>query len=303
MTQDTKTNFDQSKAKKNRKRMFLILISVVLIAGLSYGAYYYIIGSKYVKTDNAYVGAEIAQVTPAVGGTIKEIKYNDTDRVKAGDLLVVIDDTDCQLVLANAQTDLAKAQVDFNRTKIDYDRRISLEKSGSVSGEEVTNAKNAFKAAEASLQGAKVRVEQAKIDLQRTLVKSPVDGVIAKRQVQLGQRVQIGVPLMSVVPLDKVHVDANFKEVQLRKVRLGQPVTLKSDLYGSSVLFHGKVVGIAGGTGSAFAVIPAQNATGNWIKVIQRLPVRIELNSEELRQHPLQVGLSMEVSIDVSNAL
>jgi membrane fusion protein (multidrug efflux system) len=125
--------------------------------------------------------------------------------------------------------------------------------------------------------------------------------VIAKRQVQLGQRVQTGTILMSVVPTLNLHVDANFKEVQLKKVRIGQPVELIADFHGDSVVYHGKVVGIAGGTGSAFAVIPAQNATGNWIKVVQRLPVRIELKPEELKEHPLQVGLSMQVDIDISS--
>jgi membrane fusion protein (multidrug efflux system) len=128
-----------------------------------------------------------------------------------------------------------------------------------------------------------------------------MDGVVAENNVQMGQRVKVGATLMSVVPLDQAYVNANFKESQLDRVHPGQPVTLISDLYGSSVVFHGRVAGIGGGTGSAFAVIPAQNATGNWIKVVQRLPVRIALDPRELAQHPLRVGLSMTAKIDLSN--
>jgi membrane fusion protein (multidrug efflux system) len=142
--------------------------------------------------------------------------------------------------------------------------------------------------------------EQNQVDLERTVIRSPVDGVIAKRQVQLGQRVETGTPLMSVVPVQDLHVDANFKEVQLRKVKIGQLAKLTADIYGSHVTYHGTVVGISGGTGAAFALIPAQNATGNWIKVVQRLPVRIQLSADELAKHPLEVGLSMNVDIDIS---
>ena len=127
-----------------------------------------------------------------------------------------------------------------------------------------------------------------------------MDGVISKKQVEVGQQVALGVPLMAIVPTDQAYVDANFKEGQLRRVRAGQPVTLTSDLYGSGVKFHGRVRGLSGGTGSAFSLIPAQNASGNWIKVVQRLPVRIDLDPKELAQHPLPVGLSMKASVDIS---
>jgi len=129
-------------------------------------------------------------------------------------------------------------------------------------------------------------------------VRAPVDGIVAKRSVQLGQRVQAGSALLSLVPVQEMHVDANFKEVQLRKVRLGQPVVLHADVYGSSVTYHGKVAGFSGGSGAAFSAIPAQNATGNWIKVVQRLPVRIDLDAAELQRKPLKVGLSMDAEID-----
>ncbi len=295
--------FDYVKIDKDNKRksLFVLLGLCVFLMAFVFSVYYFFVSSKHVTTDNAYVGAEIAQVTSLVGGIVKAIHYKGTSVVNAGDVLVNIDDTDARLVLARAKADLSKAQADLDRTKLISDRRQALTKSGSVSAEEVSNAKNAFKAAQAVFDIAKISLEQAQVDFDRTTVLSPIDGVIAKRQVQLGQRVQSGMALMSVVPMQTMHVNANFKEVQLRKVRIGQLVKLTADFYGSSVIYHGKVVGIAGGTGSAFAIIPAQNATGNWIKVVQRLPVRIELDSEELKNHPLQVGLSMQVDIDVSD--
>ena len=284
-----------------RKSLFILLGVFVGSVAFIFLAYYVFIGSNHVTTDNAYVGAEIAQVTPSTSGIVKIIHFKDTDVVKEGDVLVEIDDTDAHLVLDRTKADLSKAQADLDRTKMDSDRRFALAKSGSVSAEEVSNSKNAFKSAPAVFDSAHAAFKQAQVDLDRTLVRSPIDGVIAKRQVQLGQRVQVGTALMSVVPMLSMHVNANFKEVQLRKVQIGQSVELIADFYGSSVVYHGKVVGIAGGTGSAFAVIPAQNATGNWIKVVQRLPVRIELDPKELNEHPLQVGLSMQVDIDVSD--
>ncbi len=294
-------NFLNANPEEKRKKLFLMLGAFVGAVGFIFLTYYVFVGSKHITTDNAYVGAEIAQVSSSVSGTIKEVHFKDTDIVKSGDVLVTIDETDAKLALARAKAELDKAQADLERAKIDSERREALAKSGSVSAEEVTNSKNAFKVAQAIFDAAQAAFNQAEVDFERTIVRSPVDGVVAKRQVQLGQRVQPGFVLMSVVPIRTLHVNANFKEVQLRKVQIGQPVKLTADFYGSSVVFHGKVAGIAGGTGSAFAVIPAQNATGNWIKVVQRLPVRIQLDPEELREHPLQVGLSMQVDIDVSD--
>ncbi|HYM35468.1 MAG TPA: HlyD family efflux transporter periplasmic adaptor subunit, partial [Steroidobacteraceae bacterium] len=232
---------------------------------------------------------------------------------------------------------LAAANADFERARIDLERREALAASGSVSGDELTRARNAYASAKANVAAAqaataqsrsnytaaigsrdanrvlianttedtnpevtlaRARRDQAQVNLDRTIIRAPVDGVVAKRSVQIGQQVQPGAPVLSVVPLGLVHVDANFKEVQLDRVRLGQPVEVTSDLYGGSVKYHGKVIGLAGGTGSTFAAIPPQNATGNWIKVVQRLPVRIQLEADELATRPLQIGLSMNATID-----
>jgi len=369
-------DFDAPRATAARKKGFALLAAAVALAAGGCGAYYYFIGSRYVTTDNAYTAAEIAEATPAVGGIVQVVNVVDTQHVKKGDVLVQLDDTDAKLALAQAEADygmakrrvrsylandeglaaqvnareadekqaqarLAAAKADFAKAQLDLKRREALVKSGSVSGEELTNARNGLIQSEANLNAAKAaaaqavanrlstigskkanaaqivdttvetnpevrlaqaRLEQARVDLARTVIKAPVDGVVAKRQVQVGQRVQVGAPLVSVVPLQDVHVDANFKEVELRDVKMGQPVEVTADIYGDKVVYHGVVSGLSGGTGSAFSMIPAQNATGNWIKVVQRLPVRITLDQRELAARPLQVGLSMEATIDTSKS-
>ena len=155
-------------------------------------------------------------------------------------------------------------------------------------------------ATDPAVMAAMTKLQSAELDLERTTIRAPIAGIITRRQVQLGQRVTQGQPVMSIVPTAQVYIDANFKERQLRNVHPGMPATVTADLYGSSVTYHGKVAGIGGGTGASMAMIPAQNATGNWIKVVQRLPVRIELDPRELAAHPLRVGLSTEVEIDIS---
>lgn len=267
-----------------RKKVFLMLAAVVVICAISFGLYWGVYGSRYVSTDNAYTATEIAQVTPEIDGTIKYVRVVDTVAVKAGDILVEIDPRDMEVAYD-------KAKANFDRAKIDFDRRKALSGSGSVSADELTRSEN-------DLALANANYREATLNLERTVIKSPIDGVVAKRQVQLGQRVRAGTPLMIIVPLHQLHVDANFKESELEKIKLGQPVRLVSDLYGGRVVYHGVVDGFSGGTGAAFATIPAQNATGNWIKVVQRVPVRIQLNPQELVANPLSVGVSMRVRVD-----
>lgn len=377
MTTETihEEQFDQEKATKSRKTGFIILALVLVLLAGGYTAYWHFIASRYISTDNAYTATEVAEVTPAVSGIIRSVNVVDTQFVKKGDVLVTIDDTDAKLALAQAEANYAlakrhvqsyeandegfdalvnartedekraraqleSAQANFKRAEIDYKRRQDLVESGSVSGEELSNAKAAYIQAQAQLNAAKAAVnqsvanrlstvgsqkanaalinnstvetnpqvrlakasfEQAKVNLERTVIRAPISGVIAKRKVQVGRRVQTGTPLMTVVPLNNMHIDANFKEGQLTHVEIGQPVEITSDLYGDDIIYHGVVSGLSGGTGSAFSVIPAQNATGNWIKVVQRLPVRISIDKQELADHPLQVGLSMDVSVDTQS--
>lgn len=299
MTSNEETKIPKSSQEKRRILFKILAISTSSLFTICL-LYYYFIGSRHVSTSNAYVGAEMAQITSAVSGIIKQVNAANTQFVSSGDVLVIIDDADAKLNLASAKANLTKAKASLNQAKSTYKRRKSLKEIDSVSDEELTNAKNDLEAAEASVEVAQASLDQAKLDFERTIVHAPISGVVALRQVQLGQRVQPGSQLMSITPKEEMHVDANFKEVQLKKVKIGQPVKVTSDLYGGGVVYHGKVVGLSGGTGAAFAVIPAQNATGNWIKVVQRVPVRIELLPEELRKHPLQIGLSMHVDIDVS---
>ncbi|GAA4752577.1 EmrA/EmrK family multidrug efflux transporter periplasmic adaptor subunit [Sphingomonas daechungensis] len=357
--------------KSRRTKVLLALVAAKLAIG---GGWYMLHDSGSVSTDNAYVAADSAQVTPLVSAAVTDVAVVNTQVVRKGQVLLRLDDSDARLSLAKAEAEYFKARRQFSQTaansgslaaqinareadvgqaqaqlasakasldkaRIDLGRRSELASSGAVSGEELTNAKNAYSTAQANLvlaragvaqaaatkgaareswaanqalilgstidtspevAAAKAKRDQARLDLQRTIIRAPIDGVVTNRQVQVGQRISAGSPVMTIVPVASVYVDANFKEGQLKKVMPGQPVELTSDLYGDDVVYHGTVAGFSGGTGSAFALIPAQNATGNWIKVVQRLPVRVTLDPKELAKHPLRVGLSMEAKIDTS---
>lgn len=222
------------------------------------------------------------------------------------------------------QADIAARRVALEQARADVARRQGLVASGAVSAEELAHARAQLAAAEAALsasqettarnralvdnstlaanpqvQAAAAQLRQAFLVVQRAQIVAPVSGYIAKRNVQLGQRIAAGTPLMAIVPLDEVWVDANFKETQLQKLRLNQPVELTSELYGDDVVYHGKLQSLGLGTGSAFSLLPPQNASGNWIKIVQRVPVRVALDRKELQEHPLRLGLSMEVEVDL----
>jgi membrane fusion protein (multidrug efflux system) len=231
------------------------------------------------------------------------------------------------------QAEVARAQSEVQRALDDVNRRQPLLASGAVGKEELAHAaaqlsssRSALVAAQSALaaareslganqsmtdgtsivehpgvQRAAARVREAYLAVQRATLPAPVAGMVARRSVQIGQRVAAGAPLMTVVALDALWVDANFKEGQLRHLRIGQPATLTADVYGKKVDYHGRIAGLGAGTGAAFALLPAQNATGNWIKVVQRVPVRVLLDPAELAAHPLRVGLSMEVDVDVAD--
>jgi membrane fusion protein (multidrug efflux system) len=361
---------DELRAR--RKRWFgYFAIALIVIAAVA-GLWYWLAEAGRVSTDNAYVGADTAQVTPLVAGPVAEVRVANTQVVRKGDILVTLDPADARIAVAEAESALAQAiqrynqaranvgaaagratarsseiaeararltdaNAAFERTRIELARREALAASGAVSGDELTAARTAFQSARAARElaqagvasaeatraaaggelnanqalvagttidtapdvvAARARLALARLNLERTVIRAPIAGVITNKQVQIGQRLAAGTPIMTIVPMDATFVDANFKEDQLAKVRPGQPVELTSDFYGGDVVYHGRVVGFAGGTGAAFALIPAQNATGNWIKVVQRLPVRIALDPKELRAHPLRVGLSMYATVD-----
>lgn len=349
------------KGNPTRKKALTALAAVVVVCGLGWSVYEYLVASHYESTDNAYVQGNVIQITPQIGGTVLAIMADDTDFVKAGQPLVQLDPADAKVALDQAEAalaqavrqartlyanngtlsaqimlrdaDVAKAQSEIARANDDLNRRQSLTGNGAVSREELghaetqlANAKSALAAAQAGVVAAReqlasnqaltegtsveqhpsvlmaaAKVREAFLATQRAALPAPVDGYVAKRTVQLGQRVAAGTPMMSIIPLKQVWVDANFKEVQLRNIRIGQPVTLMADVYGKKVEYKGKVAGLGAGTGAAFSLLPAQNATGNWIKVVQRVPVRIALDPKEIEANPLRVGLSMDAEVDVRN--
>ena len=348
-------------ANKKRRHGLAAVVALVIVAGGGWGLYEWLVASHYEDTDNAYVQGDVIQITPQVGGTVLAVMAEDTDFVRAGQLLVRLDPADAKVALQQAeaglaqavrqartlyanngalaaqvrlrQADLVKAQSEVARARDDLARRRTLSGNGAVSKEELNHAqaqldsvRGAQSAAQAGIVAAReqlagnqaltegtdvtrhpsvlvaaARLREAWLAMKRMELTAPVDGYVAKRTVQLGQRVAAGAPLMSVVPLGQAWVDANFKEPQLQNIRLGQPVKLHSDMYGDKVEYDGKVVGLGVGTGSAFALLPAQNATGNWIKVVQRVPVRIQLDAAQLKANPLRVGLSMLARIDITD--
>nr|WP_295672107.1 HlyD family efflux transporter periplasmic adaptor subunit [Sphingomonas sp.] len=293
-------------------------------------------GDVLMRLDDSDQQIAVAQAEADLAGA--ERRYGQT--AATGDALQAqVDARSAEIGTARAQ--LLVAQGNLERAQTDYRRRQALVAAGAVSGDEVTAATNALRTARANIVvaqagiaqatatrasaledraantalthgttqatapevlTARAKLRQAKLDLSRTVVRAPIDGIISQRNVQIGQRLAPGTAAMAIVPVDKLYVNANYKEGQLQHVRIGQHATLTSDLHGGDVVYHGRVVGLAGGTGASSALIPAQNATGNWIKVVQRLPVRIALDSKELRDHPLRVGLSMNAEIDISDA-
>ena len=361
-------------APSRRWRLLAFLAAAVLLAGGLWGAWWFLVASHQIQTDNAYVGADTAAVTPLISGSVAKVLVAETQVVKAGQPLILLDPADAtiardqaraalgqaerqvrgmfandlalgaqvaarQAAVAQADAQILSAQGDLDRASTDLQRRQALAASGAVSGDELTSAQNHFSTAKAALTAAqaartaalanrgaaegsrsvntamisgadidhnpdvlaaKARLDAADLALARTVIAAPIDGVVAKKSVQLGQMVEPGTVAMQIVPTGQVFVDANFKEVQLSRVKVGQPVTLTSDLYGRDVTFHGKVRGLSGGTGAAFSLIPAQNASGNWIKIVQRLPVRVALDPADVAAHPLRVGLSMRATIDVA---
>ncbi|HEX7114565.1 MAG TPA: efflux RND transporter periplasmic adaptor subunit [Steroidobacter sp.] len=337
---------DSTTPASSKRRVRLIAFSLLVVVALAaYAAYWLIHGRFYESTDDAYVAADLVQITSEIPGTVRAVHVDDTQHVESGQLLVEIDPSDAQVAMAQAEAELARTvrqvrglfsqaeglraelrqrEVMLKAARADLARRQQVASDGGVSAEDLQHAQDLVAQLEAELNvtrqtlrttlaqiegtdiathpqvlAAAARVRDAELALERTKIYAPVSGVVARRSVQIGARIAAGVPLMAVVPLDSAWVDANFKEVQLSNVRIGQPVELHSDFYGDDVVYHGRVAGLGAGSGSAFALLPPQNASGNWIKIVQRVPVRIALDPEELAAHPLRVGLSMHARIDL----
>jgi len=317
----------------------LVIIAIVVLAWWLLDARFYeSTDDAYVAGDLVNVMSQVNGTVVSIGADETDLVTAGQElvRLDATDARIALQDAEQQLARTVRQTrtvfatrdqlqavvdqrraDLARAQADFNR-------RRNLAASGAVSGEELAHAQDTLSAARDALvaaqknlaassalvgrtgvadnpdvRAAATQVERAWLALVRTSVRAPVKGYVARRTVQLGERIAPGAPLMSLVPLGRLWLEANFREVQLRHMRIGQPATVVADLYGGRVTYHGRVAGLGLGTGSAFALLPAQNATGNWIKVVQRVPVRIELDPRELAAHPLRIGLSTVVRVDL----
>ena len=328
----------------NRRRGFIILGLVILVAAFGYGAYWFLHARYYESTDDAYVAGNVVAVTSREPATVMALHADNTQTVKRGQLLIEMDpavaDVNMKAAEANLaravrnvrgafsgadsyRAQLAQANVALAQAQSDYQRRAGAT-AGAVSGEELAHAKQAVDAAQAQVAAARSGLEHALAQVEGTDVATnpdvlaaeaqlrnaaiakghmrliaPVDGVIAQRTVQVGSQVAAGTPLMAVVPLNNVWIDANFKEVQLEDMRVGQKVTVTADVYGGDVVYHGHIEGLGAGSGSAFALLPPQNASGNWIKIVQRVPVRIALDPKELAEHPLRIGLSVSVTADI----
>lgn len=303
-----------------------------------YARYHEFTDDAYVDGNVVQITPEVAGTVISIAAdTTDAVKAGQTlVELDPADAHVALDEAEAQLAktvrqvrnlfatTAQLQANVRVREADLAKAQEDVTRRERLISSGAIATEEMRHAQDNLKSAQAGLiaareqaaanralvdqttvenhpdvRNAEAKVRDAYLSYARTRLPAPVSGLVTKRSVQLGQRVSPGAPLMAVVPLDQVWVNANFKESQLQHVRIGQPVKLSADFYGSKIEYDGRLVGLDAGTGSAFSLLPAQNATGNWIKVVQRLPVRIAIDPEQLSKHPLRIGLSMQVSVDV----
>ncbi len=333
--------------KQQRKRALLFLTVAFIIIGIAYLVYWFQVLRHHQETDDAYVAGNQVQIMSQVPGSVSSVNVDNTDFVKQGDTLVVLDPTDAEQAFERAKTTLAnsvrqthqlvinskqyQANIELNKTALsraenDYQRRVVLAESKAIGREELQHAKDAVDSAKSALnvaiqqynanqalildtpleqqpaiQQAAAQMRDAWLALQRTKIVSPITGYVSRRSVQVGAQITPSTPLMAVVAADHLWVDANFKETQLANMRIGQPATVISDFYGDKVIYQGKVAGLDMGTGSAFSLLPAQNATGNLIKVVQRLPVRIALDPKQVEEHPLRIGLSTLVRVDTAD--
>lgn len=336
------------RAPSKRKRNFAILLIILLLIAAGCLAWYMLYARYYETTDDAYVNGNQVTLTPQIGGTVTQVSVDEGDYVEKGQPLVLLDPSDTNIALQQAEANLANTvrqvrglystadnyraqvaakQVALQTAQSDYARRQKIFATGAIAAEDLSHYRDAVTSAQSDLLAAQqalrtnlamvddtvidshpeiksavATLRQRFLDNARSTIVAPVSGFVAKRAVQLGMRVDSGTTLLAIVPLDQVWVDANFKESQMQTMRLGQKVTLTADLYGDDVEYQGTIESLGIGTGSAFSLLPAQNASGNWIKIVQRLPVRITLDPHDMQKHPLRVGLSMFARVDIRNA-
>jgi membrane fusion protein (multidrug efflux system) len=333
-------------ANGKRRRILLVIALIFIGIGALAAVYWVLVLSKREKTDDAYVNGNKVTISAQVAGTVVAVLADDTQLVKAGQVLVKLDPIDAETALSRSANALAQTvrqvrqqkatadqydsaietrRLELARAETDLAKREPLLAERAIPAEEVRHAQESVEMARAALTQAERQsrsahalvdgtavesnpaVLQARdvyrdawISAQRNAVVAPVTGYVAERSVQLGQHIQAGQALMSVIPLNSLWIDANFKEAQLRNLRIGQKAEVRSDLYGGSYIYHGRVEGVSAGTGAAFSLLPPQNASGNWIKVVQRVPVRIQIDDGDLVKSPLRVGLSATVTVDTT---
>jgi len=372
---------EQSYDEQPRSAKKKWLVALVLLIGLLVGGYYGLGAWKHaathVSTDNAYVQADMAQITPRVHGTVIDVLIHENWWVKPGQVLVRLDTRDYELRLneakaaltraresvdqlfaavavaderrratqaqiQTAQAEVAVAQAEFHQAELDFHRAQQLAEEQIIPAQRFDQAKTQYDAARSRLHAKQQQLEEAKqnettrkretdqaraalgntvtdersehslvkqaeaavheaeLNLSYCTLVAPMEGMVSRKAIEVGQRVQPGQALMALLPLHKVYIEANYKETQLTDVRVGQPVEIRADVYPDHV-YHGTVESLSGGTGAAFSLLPPENATGNWVKVVQRLPVKITLTEPPPPDLPLRVGLSVEASIDISN--
>jgi membrane fusion protein (multidrug efflux system) len=330
-----------------RRPLLIGLIAVILLAAIVYGVRWWRFSLTHVSTDDAYVHADVAQVTSRVPGTIAELAVEENTHVKQGDRLLKLDRDEYDVKLREAeaavaqairtveemkaavltaQSRLAMAQAEFAQLRLDHARAEQLAGRDVVPKERLDRASTALRAGESRVEAARSEVERARaaigvaldaspertaivrqamaardmaaLLLSYTNIQAPIAGVVARRTIEVGQRIQPGQPLMMIVPLARVYVEANFKETQLDRVRVGQPAEVVADLY-PHVVFRGHVESVSPGSGAAFAMLPPENASGNWVKVVQRVPVRIALDEPPPADRPLPISVSVVATIDI----
>lgn len=368
---------DEQPRSSKRKLFFILFLIIAVPLGGYYGFKAWQHSAMHVSTDNAYVHADTAQITPRLQGTVTDVLVHENWWVKPGQVLVRMDPRDYEVRLAEtqaalmhaketvdqlfaavsvaeerkkavqsqiqaAQADVAAAQADFqwaeldlqrakqlaeekvvpvqrfDRAKTQYDAALSrvhakqqhleeAKQAETTRGKELEQARAALGNAATNertdhslVKQAEAAVHEAELNLSYCTLVAPIEGIISRKAIEVGQRVQPGQPLMAVVPLHKVYIEANYKETQLTEVRVGQLAEIRADIYPGHI-YRGKVESLSGGTGAAFSLLPPENATGNWVKVVQRLPVKIVLEEPPPPELPLRIGLSVEVSISISD--
>jgi len=331
-----------------RRPLVVTVLAVVAVVAIVYGARWWRFSLTHVSTDDAYVHADVAQVTARVPGTITELLVEDNTHVQQGDPLLKLDREEYDLKLREAEAVVARAvhsveelkaavvtaenhvavaQAEFAQLRLDHARAEQLAGHDVVPRERLDRASTALRAGESRVEAARSEVERARaalgvaldappektaivrqavaardvaaLTLSYTDIRAPITGVVARRTIEVGQRIQPGQPLMMIVPLGRVYVEANFKETQLERVRVGQPAEIVADLY-PNVVFRGHVESVSPGSGAAFAILPPENASGNWVKVVQRVAVRIALDEPPPADRPLPIAVSVEATIDVA---